>query len=99
MEDGTVMVAFGAGLMLTLIVLGEVIAATCMRGFGNVVIVDHGGGLSTVYGHLSHLGVRPGQRISRGQTVGASGNSGLSTGPHLHWEVHLNGRAINPLSR
>ncbi len=78
---------------------GEVIAATCMRGFGNVVIVDHGGGVSTVYGHLSHIGVRPGQRVGVGQTVGASGNSGLSTGPHLHWEVHVGGRAVNPMGR
>ena len=78
---------------------GEVVAATSMRGFGNVVIVDHGGGVSTVYGHLSRIAVSAGQRIGQGQVLGATGNSGLSTGPHLHWEVHVGGRAVNPLGR
>lgn len=78
---------------------GEVVAATSMRGFGNVVIVDHGGGISTVYGHLSRIGVRTGERLAQGQVLGASGNSGLSTGPHLHWEVHVGGRAVDPMGR
>lgn len=78
---------------------GEVVAATCMRGFGNVVIVDHGGGISTVYAHLSRIGVRPGQKIGQGQVLGAVGMTGLATGPHLHWEVHVGGRAVDPLGR
>ncbi len=78
---------------------GEVVAATSMKGFGNVVIVDHGGGVSTVYGHLSRIEVRQGERLAQGQVLGASGNSGLSTGPHLHWEVHVGGHAVNPLGR
>lgn len=78
---------------------GEVIAATQMRGFGNVVIVDHGGGVSTVYGHLSRIGVSRGQRLRQGEYLGNVGNTGLSTGPHLHWEVHIGGTAVNPLGR
>ena len=78
---------------------GRVVAATVLRGFGNVVIVDHGGGLSTVYAHLSRIAVRAGQRLTQGAVLGASGNSGLSTGPHLHWEVHVGGRAVNPMGR
>ena len=78
---------------------GEVVAATSMRGFGNVVIVDHGGGVSTVYGHLSRISVSAGQRIGQGQVLGAVGTTGLSTGPHLHWEVHVGGRAVDPMGR
>ena len=65
---------------------GAVVAATRMRGFGNVVIIDHGG-VSTVYAHLSRIGVSFGARVSQGQTIGAVGMTGLATGPHLHWEV------------
>lgn len=78
---------------------GEVVAATCMRGFGNVVIVDHGGGVQTVYGHLSRIGVSAGQHLAQGQVLGAVGMTGLATGPHLHWEVHVGGRPVNPLGR
>lgn len=78
---------------------GEVIAATCMRGFGNVVIVDHGGGLSTVYAHLSRIGVSTGAHVAQGQYLGAVGMTGLATGPHLHWEVHVGGHPVNPLGR
>lgn len=78
---------------------GEVIAATRMGGFGNVVIVDHGGGVTTVYGHLSRIAVGYGARVRQGQTLGAVGMTGLATGPHLHWEVHVRGRAVNPMGR
>lgn len=78
---------------------GEVIAARRMSGFGNVVIVDHGGGVTTVYAHLSRIGVAEGTRIGQGGYIGAVGMTGLATGPHLHWEVHVGGRAVNPLGR
>lgn len=78
---------------------GEVIAATRMGGFGNVVIVDHGGGVTTVYGHMSRIAVRGGQRVRQGQTLGAVGATGLATGPHLHWEVRIHGRPVNPMGR
>jgi murein DD-endopeptidase MepM/ murein hydrolase activator NlpD len=66
-------------------------------GLGAMVVLDHGYGIKTMYGHLSKSLVRPGQRIRRGDVIAAVGSSGLSTGPHLHYEVHINGRAVDPL--
>ncbi len=67
-------------------------------GLGRAVYVSHGYGTTTVYGHLSRVLVRPGQKIDRGTTVGLVGNTGRSTGYHLHYEVHLDGKPVNPLS-
>ena len=94
-------VDFGAptGTPVRCAAAGRVIAATRMGGFGNVVIVDHGGGVSTVYGHLSRISVRAGNPIARGSILGAVGMTGLATGPHLHWEVHVDGRAVDPRER
>lgn len=78
---------------------GQVIAATRMRGFGNVVIVDHGGGVTTVYAHLSRISVRSGQKVGQGQNIGAVGQTGLATGPHLHFEMHIDGVPVNPAAR
>lgn len=77
---------------------GTVIAADTLGGYGRTVIVDHGGGLTTVYGHLSSFAVSAGTRVSAGQRLGAVGSSGLSTGPHLHFEVHLGPRRVDPMS-
>jgi murein DD-endopeptidase MepM/ murein hydrolase activator NlpD len=76
---------------------GVVISASYGRGFGNHVILDHGGGVTTIYAHCSRMSVRSGQRVRKGQTIAAVGSTGLSTGPHLHFEVRVNGRAVNPL--
>lgn len=65
-------------------------------GYGNYVIVRHGGGYSTLYGHLSAAKVKKGDKVSRGDTVGLLGSSGRSTGPHLHYEVHHKGRPVDP---
>jgi murein DD-endopeptidase MepM/ murein hydrolase activator NlpD len=65
-------------------------------GYGNVVEINHGFGYSTLYGHLSKPLVKSGQRVSRGQNIALSGNTGLSTGPHLHYEVRKNGAHVDP---
>lgn len=75
---------------------GIVFVATYSQGYGNMVVIDHGGGISTLYGHCSSIAVRSGQRVSRGETIGRVGSTGLATGPHLHWEVRLNGKPVNP---
>lgn len=67
------------------------------NGYGQIVIVDHGGGLSTRYGHLSHIDVQLDQPVSRGQLLGKVGSTGRSTGPHLHYEVRIKDQAVNPL--
>ena len=77
---------------------GVVITARYSSSYGNMVVVDHGGGISTLYAHCSSIGVIAGQKIQRGQVLGAVGSTGLATGPHLHFEVRVHGRAVNPLS-
>jgi len=67
------------------------------NGYGQLVIVDHGGGLSTRYGHLSHIDVELNQTVSRAQLLGKVGSTGRSTGPHLHYEVRINDEAVDPL--
>lgn len=66
------------------------------RGYGKVVIINHGYGYKTLYGHLSKIKVKPGQKVDRWQLIGLSGDTGRATGPHLHYEVWLNGRPQNP---
>ncbi|CAN1569549.1 COG4942 Membrane-bound metallopeptidase [Fimbriimonadaceae bacterium] len=78
---------------------GTVISASYSGGYGNRIILDHGGGLTTVYAHCSSLAVRAGQTVRQGQRIGAVGSTGLSTGPHLHFEMRINGRPVNPMSR
>lgn len=76
---------------------GVIISASRNSGYGNVVIIDHGGGMTTVYAHCSSFIMRSG-RVKRGQAIARVGSTGLSTGPHLHFEVRINGRAVNPRS-
>ncbi len=75
---------------------GEVFFASWRGGYGQCIIVLHGGGMSTLYGHLSRISVHCGQTVSRGQVIGAVGSTGLSTAPHLHFEVRRNGVPVNP---
>jgi murein DD-endopeptidase MepM/ murein hydrolase activator NlpD len=75
---------------------GVVKFADMMNGFGRLVVVDHGGGVETWYGHMSKFYVHTGQEVRRGELLGAVGVSGRVTAPHLHYEVHVNGRPMNP---
>lgn len=77
---------------------GVVTAAGWMGGYGKAVIIDHSKGYRTLYGHLSSIYVRPGQRVAAGRIIGRVGSTGWSTGPHLHFTLWHNGRLINPLS-
>lgn len=76
---------------------GTVIMASYNGGYGNYTCIDHGGGLSTCYAHQSSFAVSSGQSVSQGQVIGYSGNTGSSTGPHLHFEVRINGVAQDPM--
>lgn len=88
---GTPVLATGAG---------TVVAAGPNGGYGNWVKIDHGSGYATGYGHLARFapGIRPGVRVRQGQVVGFVGSTGLSTGPHLHYELHQKGKPVNPLN-
>jgi murein DD-endopeptidase MepM/ murein hydrolase activator NlpD len=77
---------------------GVVERVTQQTGYGLVLEIDHGNGIETKYAHLSRVAVRPGQKVTRGQTIAAVGNSGLSTGPHLHYEIHVHGKVVDPLT-
>ncbi|MFB5621260.1 MAG: peptidoglycan DD-metalloendopeptidase family protein [Nitrosopumilus sp.] len=76
---------------------GKVRSVQRQSGFGLVIEIDHGYGYSTIYAHLSKALVKRGEKVKRGQVIAKSGNSGLSSGPHLHYEVHHNGKALDPI--
>ena len=75
---------------------GRVTFVGWQNGYGQLVVVDHGGGLTTRYAHLSHIDVALDQMVSRGELVGKVGSTGRSTGPHLHYEVRINDQPVNP---
>jgi murein DD-endopeptidase MepM/ murein hydrolase activator NlpD len=75
---------------------GTVVFAGFKGNFGRVIQIQHEYGFSTLFGHLERIMVAPGQHVRRGQEIGTVGNSGNSTGPHLHYEVHVNDQAVNP---
>jgi murein DD-endopeptidase MepM/ murein hydrolase activator NlpD len=76
---------------------GKVTFVGWQNGYGQLVVVDHGGGLTTRYGHLSRIDVKLGDTVSRAQLLGKVGSTGRSTGPHLHYEVRINDQPVNPL--
>ncbi len=87
-SNGTPVVAAKAGV---------VIVAGWMGGYGNLVVVDHGGGVATAYGHNTSVTVGVGQFVEQGQLIAYSGSTGHSTGPHVHFEVRINGSAVDPM--
>lgn len=89
---------FGAGYGAPIYAVMDGVVALAGRagGYGNVVKLSHGNGVQTAYGHMSRIAARPGQRVSRGQLIGYVGSTGMSTGPHLHFEVWKNGVSVNP---
>lgn len=87
----------GSGAPVVSGAAGKVSFVGWQNGYGQLVVVDHGGGLTTRYGHLSHIDVALDQTVSRGQLLGKVGSTGRSTGPHLHYEVRINDEAVNPL--
>jgi murein DD-endopeptidase MepM/ murein hydrolase activator NlpD len=76
---------------------GTIMYANWLGGYGKVVMIDHGGGYVTLYAHLSSWNVKVGQNITRGESIAKSGTTGVSTGPHLHFEVRINGDYVDPL--
>jgi len=75
---------------------GKVIGAETTGGLGNHVIVDHGNGVTSVYGHLAKITVSVGQNVDTTTVLGIEGSTGVSTGPHVHFEIRVNGQATNP---
>jgi murein DD-endopeptidase MepM/ murein hydrolase activator NlpD len=92
-------IAAPTGTTVTAAASGTVIMAQWYGGYGNYILIDHGGGYSTGYGHLSAIYVSDGQKVERGQAIGAVGSTGESTGPHLHFEVRIDGKPVDPAPR
>jgi murein DD-endopeptidase MepM/ murein hydrolase activator NlpD len=87
----------GYGTPIMAAASGVVIYAGWLGGYGNLVVIDHGGGLATAYAHQSQIAVAQGQAVSQGQVIGYIGCTGHCYGPHLHFEVRVNGQAVDPL--
>ncbi|MDP8975138.1 MAG: peptidoglycan DD-metalloendopeptidase family protein [Actinomycetota bacterium] len=90
-------ISAGTGTPIRAAKAGTVIFAGVMGGYGNTVIIDHGGGFSTLYAHQSRLGTNDGASVGQGEVVGFVGSTGHSTGPHLHFETRVGGSPQNPM--
>ena len=75
---------------------GVVVCSGRETGYGNIIRIDHGNGTQTCYAHLNKRKVRPGQKVRRGQVIGLVGQTGNATGPHVHYEVRIRGKPVNP---
>lgn len=89
---GTPIYATADGLVL------DPYANSSMSGYGKVIVINHGFGYQTLYGHLSKIIVKPGDKVKRGQIIGHMGSTGRSKGPHLHYEIHYKGTPVNPIN-
>jgi murein DD-endopeptidase MepM/ murein hydrolase activator NlpD len=87
------------GATITAAAGGRVLSAGPYGGYGNLIIIDHGGSMVTLYGHCSQIFVGKGQDVQRGQAIGAVGMTGRATGPHLHFEVRIDGKPVDPSGR
>jgi murein DD-endopeptidase MepM/ murein hydrolase activator NlpD len=90
-------IAVGSGTPVHAAAAGRVVYAGWMSGYGNIVVLDHGGGLSSAYGHNTSVAVAVGQDVQAGQVIAYSGSTGHSTGPHVHFEVRVNGEPVDPM--
>ncbi|MGZ4320330.1 MAG: M23 family metallopeptidase, partial [Gaiellaceae bacterium] len=90
-------IAVGSGTPVHAAAAGTVIYAGWEEGYGNFVVIDHGGGIATAYGHNTSVAVAVGQQVQQGQVIAYSGSTGHSTGPHVHFEVRVNGNPVDPL--
>ncbi len=89
-------IAAGEGTPIGAAAAGRVVSAGPDGGYGNLIVVDDGNGVTTRYGHCSQIFARVGDAVAAGQTIGAVGSTGRSTGPHLHFEVRVNDRPVDP---
>lgn len=94
-EGQDIAAAFGSPVKAT--ADGLVVYAASRSGYGNIVVIYHGDGLSTRFGHLSQIDVQAGQRVRRGEEIGKVGSTGRSTGPHCHYEVRVNNQPVDPM--
>jgi murein DD-endopeptidase MepM/ murein hydrolase activator NlpD len=90
-------IAAGIGTPVLTSAPGMVTFAGWYAGYGQTIYVDHGSGWTTLYAHLNRIDVQVGQVLERGETIGAVGSNGRSTGPHLHFEIRLNNRPVDPM--
>ncbi|HWH15359.1 MAG TPA: peptidoglycan DD-metalloendopeptidase family protein [Miltoncostaeaceae bacterium] len=90
-------IAVPTGTPVSAAAAGRVISSGWSGGYGNLVVIDHGGGIATAYAHNSRLLVSPGQSVGQGTTIALAGSTGHSTGPHVHFEVRVNGAAVDPM--
>jgi len=91
-------IANSSGTRIVATADGEVIQSEWYGGYGNMIQIDHGNGIRTIYGHNSQNLVQPGQMVKKGQLIAYMGSTGYSTGPHVHYEVRVNGTVVNPTS-
>ena len=88
--------AADSGTPITAAAAGRVVSAGPDGGYGNLIVVDNGNGITTRYGHCSQIFARVGESVEPGQTIGAVGSTGHSTGPHLHFEVRVGDKPVDP---